>query len=227
MHRLRAAGHDILQAPRLPVYPASHFALGGVRIDEHGAATVPYLYACGEDAGGVHGANRLGGNGVAESLVFGHRAGAAAARHHARSLPDQGSCEFRPLALMGSPVTGDDVLAVGQQLGPIRSGPGLRQAKADVAQMLAGFEVTGSEQWQDGETADVKDPACIEPWLQLQGLSLLIDSATARRECLGPHYRTDFPPPAGGEAPAGFGHTTTAWRAGAFETSWQGPAQGR
>jgi L-aspartate oxidase len=63
----------------LPVSPASHYCMGGIRTDLHGRSTVPGLYAAGEvTCTGVHGANRLASNSLLEGLVFGARAGAAA-----------------------------------------------------------------------------------------------------------------------------------------------------
>jgi aspartate oxidase len=52
--------------------------MGGIKISKNGESSIPGLFACGEDAGGVHGANRVGGNGMADALVFGNRAGSAA-----------------------------------------------------------------------------------------------------------------------------------------------------
>ena len=73
------ASVDITKAP-MEVGPTIHYTMGGVRVEaETGATTVPGLYAGGESAGGLHGANRLGGNSLGDILVFGRRAGAAAA----------------------------------------------------------------------------------------------------------------------------------------------------
>jgi succinate dehydrogenase flavoprotein subunit len=70
---------DITKGP-MEVGPTTHYVMGGVRVDaETGASTVPGLYAAGEVAGGMHGANRLGGNSLSDLLVFGQRTGAAAA----------------------------------------------------------------------------------------------------------------------------------------------------
>ena len=63
----------------LPVAPSAHFYLGGVVIDERCATSVRGLLACGEAAGGLHGANRLAGTALAEAFVFGKRAGRTAA----------------------------------------------------------------------------------------------------------------------------------------------------
>src|SRR2546426_10968433 len=64
----------------MEVGPTTHYIMGGVRVDaETQAATVPGLFAAGEVAGGLHGANRLGGNSLSNLLVFGRRAGLGAA----------------------------------------------------------------------------------------------------------------------------------------------------
>ncbi len=74
---------DITAGP-MEVGPTCHYVMGGVRVDPDTAATtVPGLYAAGEVAGGMHGANRLGGNSLGDLLVFGRRAGLAAAAHAA------------------------------------------------------------------------------------------------------------------------------------------------
>ena len=74
---------DITKGP-MEVGPTTHYAMGGVRVDaETGASTVSGLFAAGEVAGGMHGANRLGGNSLSDLLVFGARAGAGAAAHAA------------------------------------------------------------------------------------------------------------------------------------------------
>jgi succinate dehydrogenase / fumarate reductase flavoprotein subunit len=74
---------DITRGP-MEVGPTVHYVMGGVRVDaETGASTRPGLYAAGEVAGGMHGANRLGGNSLSDLLVFGQRAGAAAAAYAA------------------------------------------------------------------------------------------------------------------------------------------------
>jgi succinate dehydrogenase flavoprotein subunit len=78
---------DITKEP-MEVGPTCHYAMGGVRVDpDTQAATVPGLFAAGEAAAGLHGANRLGGNSLSDLLVFGRRAGQYAAEH-ALGRPD-------------------------------------------------------------------------------------------------------------------------------------------
>src|SRR5438046_3542564 len=76
LRRYRSAGIDPLQQPIL-TYPVLHYQNGGLVIDEHSETTIPGLFACGEIAGGTHGRNRMMGNSLLESTVFGPRAGAA------------------------------------------------------------------------------------------------------------------------------------------------------
>ncbi|HXJ30550.1 MAG TPA: fumarate reductase/succinate dehydrogenase flavoprotein subunit [Gemmatimonadales bacterium] len=77
---MELAGVDITKEP-MEVGPTTHYMMGGVRVDaESQMSTVPGLYAAGECAAGLHGANRLGGNSLSDLLVFGKRAGDAAAR---------------------------------------------------------------------------------------------------------------------------------------------------
>src|SRR5207253_1292630 len=76
---LKLAKVDITREP-MEVAPTIHYFMGGVRVEaETGATNVPGLFAAGEVAGGLHGANRLGGNSLSDLLVFGKRAGDAAA----------------------------------------------------------------------------------------------------------------------------------------------------
>lgn len=78
---LELADVDITKQP-MEVGPTTHYIMGGIRVDpDSAAATVPGLFAAGEAAAGLHGANRLGGNSLSDLLVFGRRAGAAAAAY--------------------------------------------------------------------------------------------------------------------------------------------------
>jgi len=85
-HQFRElADVDITQGP-MEVGPTCHYMMGGIRVDaETAQTTVPGLFAAGEAAAGLHGANRLGGNSLSDLLVFGRRAGLAAAEHANRS----------------------------------------------------------------------------------------------------------------------------------------------
>jgi len=76
--------------PRVEVSPTAHYLMGGIAINSNAEASIRGLYACGEDSGGVHGANRIGGNGRADALVFRYISGREVARHassRAKSRP--------------------------------------------------------------------------------------------------------------------------------------------
>ncbi|HSM36562.1 MAG TPA: fumarate reductase/succinate dehydrogenase flavoprotein subunit [Longimicrobiales bacterium] len=78
---------DITQQP-MEVGPTTHYAMGGIRVDaDTQMSTMPGLFAAGECAAGLHGANRLGGNSLSDLLVFGHRAGAHAAAYARDHMP--------------------------------------------------------------------------------------------------------------------------------------------
>jgi L-aspartate oxidase len=79
LRRYRTGGIDPLAEPIL-TYPVLHYQNGGLVIDEHAETTLEGLYACGEIAGGTHGRNRMMGNSLLECVVFGRRAGKAAAQ---------------------------------------------------------------------------------------------------------------------------------------------------
>jgi len=90
------AGIDITESP-MEVGPTTHYAMGGIRVDaDSQMSTVPGLFAAGECAAGLHGANRLGGNSLSDLLVFGKLAGeyaAAFAKEHAAPTVDDGQVE--------------------------------------------------------------------------------------------------------------------------------------
>jgi len=80
LKRLRSWGVDLLTQDKIEISPTAHFLMGGLSINPFCETDIKGLFACGEDAGGIHGSNRLGGNGVAETLVFGKIAGLAAGK---------------------------------------------------------------------------------------------------------------------------------------------------
>jgi succinate dehydrogenase/fumarate reductase flavoprotein subunit len=88
-HPLGKLKFDLTKKP-LRILPAAHFFMGGVRIREDGRTSLPGLFACGEIAWGLHGANRIGGNALTECVVFGRSAGRSGARYGLdHSLPSR------------------------------------------------------------------------------------------------------------------------------------------
>jgi L-aspartate oxidase len=157
----------------IPVAPACHYHMGGVVTDAVGASSLQGLFAAGECAStGVHGANRLASNSLLEAAVFGARAGAAA-----RDLPTLTSRVPTAAALPDLP---------GPALAELR---GLMTRHAGVVRDAGGLEqlvqAIGGMKTRHGEG----------PILAAAGL--VAETALARRESRGAHYRSDFPQAAG------------------------------
>ncbi len=200
--RTRLVGADLATGP-VEVSPTAHFHMGGVVIDRDCVTSIPGLLVAGEDAGGTHGANRLGGNGVAESTVFGARAGeAAAAIVSDRALygPDQAlvaaSLEraYAPLWRERGPAPFEltDRLkeCMWSYCGVVRTRGGLLRARALLAELgdeSSRVAIAGPREanpaWQ--QALDLES--------QLTVARLIVESALAREESRGAHFRDDFP----------------------------------
>jgi L-aspartate oxidase len=172
----------------VPIRPAAHYAMGGVRTDLHGRTNVPGLYAAGEVAcTGVHGGNRLASNSLLEGLVFGARAGQAMLE----ASSAQGSKPCSAAKPEASACNGVDCKAseavireiqelMWRQVGIVRVGRMLRQAVHQLQEM------------SERLPPPVSRRACEAHNLHLCG-SVIARSALAREESRGAHYRTDFP----------------------------------
>src|SRR5439155_11894273 len=133
---------DITRGP-MEVGPTTHYVMGGVRVDaETGASTLPGLFAAGESAGGMHGANRLVGNSLSDLLVFGARTGTGAAAHAAK-LPEAyvDPVQVRNAALeLAAPLEragGEDPYAVQRDLqATMQSLVGIFRIDADLAEAI-------------------------------------------------------------------------------------------
>jgi succinate dehydrogenase / fumarate reductase flavoprotein subunit/fumarate reductase flavoprotein subunit len=201
VERTRLIGRDLARGP-VEVSPTAHFQMGGVLIDTDCHTSLDGLLVAGEDAGGTHGANRLGGNGVAESTVFGARAGDAAgelAAARGRRAPDKQQVQasltraLAPLRADGVPPDTlirelKETMWVG--CGLVRSRDGLVDAATAIAGMLerAGrVSAQGAPEWNVGwqQALDVVN--------QLQVAQTMVESALVRDESRGAHFREDFP----------------------------------
>jgi len=200
--RTRQIGGDLATRP-VEVSPTSHYAMGGVIIDKDCFTSVPGLLVAGEDAGGSHGANRLGGNGVAESTVYGCRAGSTAAAEVAKrgflafSEEDvQASIRKTETPMKSGPgITPFDLTrrlkdSMWENCGVVRSADGLNRAQSDVEalnQELKKVRINSSREFNVGwnEYLDLEN--------QLTVAESMIDSAIIRTETRGSHTRSDFP----------------------------------
>jgi succinate dehydrogenase/fumarate reductase flavoprotein subunit len=200
--RTRQIGSDLARGP-VEVSPTAHFHMGGVVIDRDCRTAIDGLLVAGEDAGGVHGANRLGGNGVAESTVFGARAGDEAARVAARRplldadralVEESVGRAMAPLRRAEGPrpfpLTRRLKDAMWEGCGVVRSREGLLDAAEQIeglAEEVAAIAVPGPPEvnyaWQ--EALDLVN--------QLTVARTIVASALAREESRGAHFRADFP----------------------------------
>jgi succinate dehydrogenase flavoprotein subunit len=203
VERCADCGFD-LAGGRVEVVPTAHYMMGGVVFAPDCTTELAGLYASGEDTGGVHGANRLGGNGVANSTVFGALAGDAIARQTARSKPlpdvDRAALDaaqaraFGPLGRRAGDLTAIrralyDVMW--NDVGILRSPEGLERGRA----ALDGL-------WSDIARAGTVDaePRYNLTWtdrLNLENLILvsraICAAALARTDSRGAHFREDHP----------------------------------
>ncbi|OAI54553.1 L-aspartate oxidase [Planctomyces sp. SCGC AG-212-M04] len=187
----REFGLDLKQ-DLIPVRPGAHYMIGGVTVDLEGRTTVPGLWAAGEvTSSGLHGANRLASNSLLEGLFYGLRCGRGASLA-AMKIPDS----FAALPLRSdweSSLSDEEELnladlrnalgsLMGRQVGIRRNADDLRQAASQV------------EFWD--RYVSTREFRTVEGW-ELQNMllnaRLMIESALAREESRGVHFRDDFP----------------------------------
>jgi fumarate reductase flavoprotein subunit len=196
-----------LAGGRVEVVPTAHYLMGGVVCDPDTRTALRGLFVAGEDAGGVHGANRLGGNGVANSTVYGGIAGEVMAAFAAgaplaefdRALVDHEIA--RAMAPFAKPpgLANSDVNALRERLmevmwdhvGVLRDRAGLEAGLAALAEIAGELGETG-----------LSDPNPVfnltwHDWLNLRSLvevgEVVARAALARENSRGAHYREDFP----------------------------------
>jgi succinate dehydrogenase/fumarate reductase flavoprotein subunit len=201
VERCHDNGFDMLHS-RVEVSPSAHYQMGGMQIDTQCRTSIEGLYAAGEDASGVHGANRLGGNGVADSIVFGALAGDVMAQSPGARAPQVSAahirerCEFWSEPLRRTEGERPNGLRreienlMWEKVGLVRNGCDLRLA-IDQLQAIgkrAERQAAGSESafnlaWN--EALDVIN-ICLNAELVARG-------ALLREESRGSHFRSDFP----------------------------------
>jgi succinate dehydrogenase/fumarate reductase flavoprotein subunit len=173
--------------------------IGGVSVDAAGTTSVPGLFAAGEAVGGLHGANRLGGNALSETVVFGTRAGlAAAAWAGNRREPGKRDSEARLTSFIPEPARGAseataaELLArlrgvMWEDVGVLRNRADLERGRDAIAEIAAAAARTGGV----GEPDEFQ--RILEVQLAAQAASLIVEAALRREESRGAHFREDFP----------------------------------
>jgi succinate dehydrogenase / fumarate reductase flavoprotein subunit/fumarate reductase flavoprotein subunit len=191
---------------RVPVSPTAHFFMGGAAIDVDCMTSHEKLFVAGEDAGGVHGANRLGGNGICESIVYGRLAGKSITRF----LQDKGNRSVkesapgmaqdivdRLSAVLGKP-EGASSFAVRRDIqetnwnkvGVVRSRKDLQEALDDFARLR---EEVGKMRIAGGKAYNMAYTVFLDTLNMLDASLMAATSALLRDETRGAHTRGDFP----------------------------------
>ncbi len=181
-----------LTRDRIPVRPGAHYMMGGLTIDQDGRTTLPNLWAAGEvTSSGLHGANRLASNSLLEGLYYGVQAGRGASEA-ALAIPDQFT--FPPLESPSTPEQTDiddlNLVDLQNSLGAImwrnvgirRDEAGLRAA---AAQVDFWDRYVGAREFQSVAGWELQNMLLVS--------RLMIESALARKESRGVHYRSDYP----------------------------------
>ncbi len=205
---LKLSNVDITKQP-MEVAPTLHYMMAGVRVEpETGATNVPGLYAAGELAAGLHGANRLGGNSLSDLLVFGKRAGDAAAEAAKRS-PKADKTQIDPaqvqqaIAALMAPFdrpAGESPYKLHAEIqdtmsthAPIvRDAAGLKEGLVKIEDLRERANVCGT----GGSTTLAFNPGWHTSWdirSMLVNAEALLRSALERKESRGAHARSDYP----------------------------------
>ncbi len=203
---LKLAKVDITTQP-MEVAPTIHYIMGGVRVEaETGAASLPGLFAAGEVAAGLHGANRLGGNSLSDLLVFGKRAGQAAAAA-AKAARKAGRLDQREIdgaiAELMAPLDrpgGENPYrlqaeiqeAMSRYAPIVRNAEGLERGVEAITELQARAKTCGA----GGSGSHAFNPGwhtAIDVHSMLVNAEALLRSAIERKESRGAHARSDFP----------------------------------
>ena len=191
---------------RFEVAPTYHFTIGGIRITKRCETNISGLYAAGEVAGGLHGANRLAGNALAECMVFGEIAGNEAANFRNEKPGEIGDAtvgeEEAKLRLLFNPEstqgrTHSSVLirrlreTMYRYVGVVRSGEGLEKAQKEIKHIRQQAEI--DLKIVPGKVFNYDQIHAFELFNMLELGDAVVNSALIREESRGAHYRSDFP----------------------------------
>ena len=196
------AGVDITKE-KMEVAPTTHYYMGGIKVDsETNSTNVKGLFAVGEAAAGVHGANRLGGNSLADLLVFGKYVGINAAEYAKKAnlekIPDNEVKEeikrvsefINPNGTNPYSLTEKLRKTMSENVGIVRNEQNMQKALSvilDIKKEYKNIGVAGNIQYNPGLLQ------CLELHSMLEISELLVRGAIMRKESRGAHYRSDFP----------------------------------
>ena len=203
VERVKDIGKDLARE-KVEITPTSHYQMGGVKIDIHCRSNLKGLLVAGEDAGGTHGANRLGGNGICDSTVFGRRAGDMAAelalQENLHPFRDSQAEEIRmrwlrPFLLESGqdiyPIRDEMKNLMWEKVGLVRTGKQMEEAIGRLDELA-----------QDVDRARVENRQLVRYNMEWNNIidvtnsiavcTMVAYSALRREESRGAHYREDF-----------------------------------
>jgi succinate dehydrogenase/fumarate reductase flavoprotein subunit len=190
--------YDATEKP-LRVAPMAHHVMGGIRIDVQGLTSVPGLFAAGEVTGGLHGANRMGGNALTETLVFGKRAGDAAAQWALGTNQGTKKSDANELkAFLQSSSNGKTQLQPVHLTGQLQqlmwTAGGIIRNEIDLIKTLKAVKEVQQQTAEfslDGPADDIQ--RILELRFAATTAELILEAARKREESRGAHFREDFP----------------------------------
>lgn len=202
--RCRQFNYDLARG-RVPVSPTAHFFMGGAVIDTGGRSTLEKLFVAGEDAGGVHGANRLGGNGICDSCVYGRQAGKALGKYLSggnRSIKETRRGQVEEfMARLEAPLQRSrganpfELRKAIQELnwnkvGVARKEPELSGALSEIEDIAEAVETAGVT---GGAVYNMMYNTYLDIRSMIDATRIVAFSARLREETRGAHFRQDFP----------------------------------
>ncbi len=171
----------------IKVAPSTHFTMAGVEIQPDCSTNVPGLYAVGEVTGGLHGANRLGGNALTEIIVFGARAGASAAEYAALHSRPEIKYEFKDVYEAET----DPVKTLKELRGLMWEKVGIVRSEKSLTTALNRLHDMKRLRFNEANIGLQKQAA--ETRMAILASTLTTMSALERKESRGTHYRVDIP----------------------------------
>jgi len=202
--RCKQFNYDLARG-RVPISPTAHFVMGGARIDQGGKASLEKLFVAGEDAGGVHGANRLGGNGICESCVYGRQAGKALSNYLAngklrlaKTRSGQVEAKVEELSRPMKRTNGASPFELRTALQELNwNKVGIGRKEPDLSEAVREIEAIAEEaskmRVEGNGIYNMMYTTALDLLSMIDVSRMVVASARAREETRGAHFRQDFP----------------------------------